>query len=100
MPPEFADLVGGVVVTEGGFDFAVLHSGDTIGPDSFLSAASISMDNWFGTTDGYIGIAFYNESTSAVNYGYIHMTTTSPEGFPAQVLDYGYNRVGDPITIP
>lgn len=100
VPAEFADLVGGVVVTEGGTDFAVLHSGDTVGPDSFVSAASISMDNWFETTDGYVGVAFYNEGTGAVNYGYIHMTTTSPEGFPAQVLEYGYNRVGDPITIP
>ena len=100
VPPEFADLVGGVVVTQGGFDFAVLHSGDTVGPDSFLSAASISMDNWFATTDGYIGVAFYNEGTGVVNYGYIHMSTTSPEGFPAQVLDYGYNSVGNPITIP
>ncbi len=100
VPPEDADLVGGVVNTQGGIDFAVMESGDTVGPDSFLSAASISMDNWFAGSDGYVGVAFYNEGTGAVNYGYIHMTTTSPEGFPAQVLDYGYNRVGDPITIP
>ena len=100
VPPEDADLVGGVVNTEGDVDFAVLESGDTVGPDSFLSAASISMDNWFAGSDGYLGVAFYNEGTGAVNYGYIHMTTTSPEGFPAQVVDYGYNRVGDPITIP
>jgi hypothetical protein len=100
VPPEFADLVGGVVNTEGGTDFAVLESGDTVGPDSLLSAASISMDNWFAGSDGYVGVAFYNEGTGMVNYGYIHMTTTSPEGFPAQVLDYGYNTVGDPITIP
>jgi hypothetical protein len=35
-----------------------------------------------------------------LNYGYIHLTTTSPDGFPAHAVEYAYNRVGDPITIP
>jgi hypothetical protein len=35
-----------------------------------------------------------------VNYGYIRMTTVSPGGLPAQVLEYGYNSAGAAITIP
>jgi hypothetical protein len=35
-----------------------------------------------------------------VNYGYIHVTTSSPDGYPAQTLEYAYNSAGDPITIP
>ena len=99
VPPEFSALVGGVV-DSGGVDFAVLHSGDTVGPSSTLSAASISMINWIGGADGYIGVAFYNEGTSAVNYGYIHVTTTGPQGFPAQALEWAYDSSGAAITIP
>jgi hypothetical protein len=98
VPTEFQALVGGVV--DGNGQFAVLHSGDTIGPSSTVSAASTSMDNWFATSDGYVGVAFYNEGTGALNFGYIHLTTTAPEGFPAQVLDYGYDASGAAITIP
>ena len=97
---DVASVPVGGVVDSGGVDFAVLQSGDTIGPASTISAGSIQMFNWIGGTDGYIGVAFENEDTGALNYGYIHMTTSSPDGFPAHVLEYAYNRVGDPITIP
>lgn len=99
VPPEDAALVGGVV-DAGGTNFAVLQSGATIGPASILSAASISMANWIGGADGYIGVAFYNEATSAVNYGYIHVTTTAPEGYPSQALEWAYDSSGAAITIP
>jgi hypothetical protein len=101
VPAEFADLVGGVVATPGGTDFRVLQSGDTIGPDSPVSAASqgADMSAFDAGVDGYIGVAFYNEGTGAVNYGYLHVTT-SAGGFPVQALDYGYNSVGEAITIP
>ncbi len=78
----------------------MLHSGDFIGPTSTIAATSIRMSNWVAGADGYVGVAFYNESTSAVNYGYLHLTTTSPEGFPAQVLEWGYDKSGAAITIP
>ena len=99
VPPAFADMIGGEV-DAGGVDFAVLHSGDSVGPDSIVSGDSIKMTNWIGGADGYLGIAFYNEHTSAVNYGYLHLTTTSPLGFPAQVLEWAYDDSGAAITIP
>jgi hypothetical protein len=58
------------------------------------------MTNWQPGTDGYIGIAFVNSQTGALNYGYIHMTTTGPKGFPAEVLEYGFDNTGAAITIP
>jgi hypothetical protein len=97
---DVASVAVGGVVDGGGTDFAVLHSGDTIGPSSTISAGSIQMVNWIGGADGYLGIAFENETTGALNYGYIHLTTTSPDGFPAHAIEYAYNRVGDAITIP
>jgi hypothetical protein len=58
------------------------------------------LTNWIGGTDGYIGVAFYNEGTGAVNYGYLHLTTSGPLGFPAEVHDWAYDSSGASITIP
>ncbi|MEP7042273.1 MAG: hypothetical protein ABI843_04390, partial [Dokdonella sp.] len=99
VPPAFTNLVGGVV-DAGGVDFAVLHSGDTVGPGSTVSGSSQAMTNWLGGTDGYVGVAFYNESTSTLDYGYLHLTTASPFGFPAQALGWAYDSSGAAITIP
>ena len=90
--------VGGVV--DGAGEFAVLQSGDTVGPGQTISAASVKMINWTVGADGYLGIAFENEETGELNYGYLHMTTTASGGFPARVLEYAYNKAGDAITIP
>lgn len=99
VPPEFTAMVGGVVDMVGQ-DYDVLQSGDTVGPDSVIKAGNRPLYNWFNDTDGYLGIAFYNEETGMVNYGYIHIVTTSPDGFPVNVLEYAYDRTGAAITIP
>ena len=99
VPPAFTDLVGGVV-DEGGVEFAVMQPGDTIGPDSIVSGGSQPMTHWLGGADGYVGIAFYDEASGTVDYGYLHLTTNGPLGFPAQVLDWAYDSSGAAITIP
>lgn len=99
VPPAFSDLVGGVV-DSGGVEFAVLHSGDTVGPSSTVSAGSQPMTNWLGGADGYVGIAFYDEISGTVDYGYLHLTTSGPVGFPAQALEWAYDSSGAAITIP
>lgn len=93
----------GVALTPLG-PYVVLRSGDTIGPDSTFSAVG---DGTYGETmhflsgvDGYLGFKFYNEETNQTNYGYMHLITTWPTGYPATLVDYGYNRAGGPITIP
>jgi hypothetical protein len=91
-------LQAGGVADEAG-EIKVLHSGDTIGPASLVGGSEI-MTNWLGGVDGYIGVVFYNESTSTLNYGYVHLVTTGPLGFPAQVHDWAYDNSGAPITIP
>ena len=99
----YADVTaipGGGVVDGGGIDFAVLQPGETVGPASTFSSNSLEMPNWIGGVDGYIGVAFQNENTGFLNYGYIHLTTSSPDGFPAHVLEYGYDNSGAAITIP
>lgn len=100
----YADVSGivgvGGVVDSGGTEYAVLQSGDVVGPSRTISSASIPMLNWLGGANGYIGVAFENQSTGVLNYGYLHMTTSGPEGYPANVLEYGYNSLGNPIRIP
>jgi hypothetical protein len=97
VPTPFDTQVGGVV---SGGDYTVLQPGATIGPASTFSNSATTMTNWLGGADGYIGIAFLNEQTNALNYGYIHVTTTAPLGFPAQVLEYGFDSTGAAIRIP
>jgi subtilisin family serine protease len=99
----YADVTaiqGGGVVDGGGIDFAGLQPGDTVGPSSTFSSSSLPMTNWINGADGYIGVAFQNENTGQLNYGYIHVTTSSPDGFPAHALEYGYDNSGAAITIP
>lgn len=97
LPASVRNKVGGVVV---GGQYAVLQSGATIGPSSTFSRTVSPMTNWQPGADGYIGIAFYNSQTHALNYGYIHMTTTGPSGFPAHVYEIGFDNTGAAITIP
>ncbi|HEU4665451.1 MAG TPA: hypothetical protein VFS55_15585 [Dokdonella sp.] len=98
VPPAFEAAVGGAV--DGSGDFAVLHAGDTIGPGTPVSGASRRLDRWVGGADGYLGIAFYDEASGRPAYGYLHLVTTAPDGFPVQVLDWAYDRSGAAITIP
>ncbi len=92
-----ANKVGGVA--DAGGDYQVLHVGDKVGPSSHFTNATSPITNWWGGTDGYIGIAFKNSQTGVLNYGYVHVTSTAPLGFPAQVLDYGFDNSGAAITI-
>lgn len=91
--------VGGVV-DSGGVEFAVLQPGDTIGPASPISAASTKLVNWNGNVDGYLGFAFENEATGKLNYGYVRVVSSGATGLPAQVIEFGYNKAGNAITIP
>lgn len=84
--------------------YRVLQSGDTIGPDSTFSYVANGRHQetraFLAGVDGYLGIRFHNEQTGQTNYGYIHVVTTWPTGFPARVVGFAYNREGGPITIP
>jgi len=97
LPSSVRNKVGGVAA---GGQYTVLTHGATIGPASTFNRATSAMTNWQPGVDGYLGIAFYNSQTHALNYGYIHLVTTGTSGFPAQVLDYGFDHTGAAVTIP
>lgn len=81
--------------------YSVLASGATIGPAStYVTSTSTTATAAFnaGVTGGFLGFRFVNAGVT--NYGYAQLNTTAPGGFPATVVRYWYNNVGDPITIP
>lgn len=95
-------FVAGVVEVpaSGGSQYAVLQRHAVVGPSVLLSNVSGALNNWSIGATGYLAFQFWNAEAGRLNFGYLHLQTSSDEGFPAVVLDYGYNRSGDPIAIP
>ena len=101
-----ADGIAGVASNVGSSDFLVLASGAVVGP-----AATWSTTNnpgpaaWAAGATGHLGFRF-NCATlptappNGICYGYVHLSTTAPDGFPATILDYAYDRSGAEITVP
>ena len=46
----------------------------------------------------FVGIAFLNESTSAINYGWLEVVSGATAGFPATISRYCYDDTGAGIT--
>ena len=93
----------GAGVVSAGDTYAVLAAGDSIGPTSTFSRAGFTgiTTAWqAGVAAGYLGTRFTNEATSLLTYGWVHLTTNAPLGFPMTVLDWCYEDDGGAITIP
>lgn len=91
---------GGVVSS--GDVYAVLVPGDNISASSLFSRAAFAgnTDIWrAGLTAAYLGYRFKNETTNAINYGWVRLTTSPPMGFPLTVIDWCYDDTGAAITI-
>jgi hypothetical protein len=78
----------------------VLAPGATIGPANTYTSAIQAASSLRPTGDRFFGFRFFNEATSAINYGYARITTTSPNGYPATLVSVVYEDSGAPITIP
>ena len=77
----------------------LLAAGTMIDATSSLASAGVNQPGAFqaGVTNGYVGVAFTNESTAATNYGWASVTTTGPNGFPATINQYCYENSGTGI---
>jgi hypothetical protein len=68
---------------------------------TFFASANATQAAAFQTTGTHIlGFRFFNESTSAINYGYLSMSNTGPNGFPATVTGWTFENSGGAITVP
>lgn len=55
--------------------------------------------NWQTTQTGkYLGVRFYNESTSAINYAWLQLNTGASGGFPATINQFCYDNTGATIS--
>ena len=89
-----------VSATAGGTDWLVLGPGDTIGSSSTYGATIGFPTNWNTGADGYLGIKFPCSAPGGECYGYVHMITTGPTGYPATIVDYCFDPDGNDVTIP
>jgi subtilisin family serine protease len=95
---------GGVAASTTAGDLLVLQSGATIGPASIYVTAFGASPAWRAGVNGYVGFRFDClppiAPVATVCYGYVRMQSTGPNGFPATILSYAFDRTGAPITIP
>ena len=55
--------------------------------------------NWQTAQTGkYLGVRFYNEATTTINYGWLQLDTGASGGFPATINSYCYDNTGAQIT--
>ena len=63
------------------------------------SVAAGNFVNWQTTNTGkFLGVRFFNESTSAINYGWLQLDTGAAGGFPATINSNCYDNTGAGIT--
>ncbi|MBN8814892.1 MAG: PEPxxWA-CTERM sorting domain-containing protein [Sphingomonas sp.] len=95
---------GGVAATANGA-YLDLAPGTVVSSLSAFSATSggggAAGSAAFQTTGIHtLGFRFYNESTSSINYGYMRIQNTGPNGFPATILSWTFENSGGAITVP
>ncbi|MEO7200514.1 MAG: hypothetical protein ABIY56_09920 [Dokdonella sp.] len=85
-------------------DFLLLQSGAVVGPASVWSTTNNpGSAAWRTTANGHLRFNCWtlpSPPASAICYGYVHMSSTAPTGFPATFLDYAYDNSGAAIAIP
>lgn len=83
-----------------GTTYQVLASGTVIGAASTFSGATATaanMADWRAGVTGYLGVRFTNDNTSQVNFGWINITTTAGNGFPATINGFCFDNTGADI---
>ena len=92
---------GGMALTTTG-PYRDLSPGTVISSTSIFSQSATAESTAAFRTSGThnLGFRFFNESTSAVNFGYLTMTTNGPTGFLATVNGWTFENSGGAITVP
>lgn len=84
--------------------YDALSSGATIGPaQTYIvnsgGGGAAPFVNWQQAQTGkYLGVRFYNEATSAINYAWVQMNTGASGGYPATINQICYDNTGAAIT--
>jgi len=100
---------GAIVGT--GVEASALTLGTVVNSSSSY-VINISSGNNYAATDTnfnvtgqeYMGLRFWNENTSSINYGWVllstgHQSSVTDYGYPAAILSYAYDNTGAPVTV-
>lgn len=97
-----SSATGNAGVASSGSTYAVLFTGSVVGPSNLFTREGFSGNTsaWTGgVIRGYLGMRFRNEATNAINYGWVQMTTSAPQGFPMTVHGWCFEDTGAAIAI-
>ena len=100
-PSSPASSFGGVAV---GGVYQALNAGAVIDASATYIVSSggggaAPYVNWQTTNTGkFLGVRFFNESTSSINYGWLQLDTGASGGFPATINSYCFENNGGAIT--
>ena len=98
--PTPSNTSGGEASTASG-PYLDLAPGSVVGPASIFTRTILGTSGSpFLTTGSHIlGFQFFNENTSATDYGYLTMTNTASNGFPATITGWSFDDTGAAITV-
>jgi hypothetical protein len=91
---------GGVASTTSG-PYLDLAPSTVVGPASTYTRAILGTTGspYLTTGTHILGFSFLNENTAATDYGYLTMSNTATNGFPANILGWSFDDTGAPITV-
>jgi len=79
--------------------YAVLPNGAPISSANvYLNTTSTAATAaWRAGSTCYLGIRIINSQTNQTNYGWVHFNTTGSTGFPATIVEYAFENMGQSI---
>lgn len=99
-PGTPAGTSGGLAATPDG-PYVELPPYLYVGPQSTFSTTPFASQAMAFQTPGdhLLGFRFFNESTSAINYGYLSLTSGGPSGFPAVINGWSFENSGGALAM-
>ncbi|CAN5270517.1 hypothetical protein BH20VER2_BH20VER2_05120 [soil metagenome] len=98
--PTPAGSSGGVSTGAGSSVYADLAIGTVVSSSSpFTNAIGGTAPTYRTVGTHILGFRFFNEATSAINFGYLTIQIGGTNGFPATITEYRYENSGGAITV-
>ena len=97
----WATTAGGVATTTATGPYLDLPVGSVISSGSTFTRAILGTTGspFLLTGTHILGLQFLNETTGVIDFGYLTMTNTASNGFPATILSWSFDNTGAAITV-
>jgi len=99
--PTPVDSSGGVATAATGGQYIDLALGTSVSAASVFTriTASAATAQFQAIGAHTLGFRFFNEGTSAINYGYLTYQTAGSNGFPGTITGWSFDNTGAAITV-